>query len=134
MSCFILIPLRSCFTICWAVRTVWSLINLKKTSNYIHKLAWLKNLTLMVKWRAQCASKFLRRLFLHKKGSGGSWLFVIHYKLSENHFFVFHSVLGNLKGAAGTLFPRTHTTFKSPTPLGLRCSNNKMTPFSIGPS
>ena len=61
-----------------------------------------------------------------KKGSGGpkiSWLFLIHYELSENQkkILVFHSVL-RWSRRCGLIQPptRTQTTSRSPALLGLR--------------
>ena len=52
-----------------------------------------------------------------------SKLFIIHYILSENKKNVFFTVFwGDLEGA-GTLYPCTQATFKSPVLLGLTQRN-----------
>ena len=65
---------------------------------------------------AQCARTFSRRLSLDEKEGVGrseiSWLFLIHYKLSENPIKIVFAVFwGDIEGV-GTLCPRTQATFK----------------------
>ena len=53
------------------------------------------------------------------------WLFLIHYKVSENQKNGFFTVFwGDLEGAGTLCPPRTQATFKSPAPLGLITSCN----------
>ena len=84
---------------------------------------YLEGLTLM-EWGAYHALTF--GYFSQKKWvwrSQISWLFLIHYELSENQkkiFWFFTVILGDLEGA-GTMCPPPYTqaTSRSPTLLGL---------------
>ena len=80
--------------------------NLKKMEAS-HKCIPFQPLTLLVQG-AQCARTFFKKLFLHEKEvlrSEISWLFLIHYTLSENQFF--HSVLGWSRKCGHNVSPHT---------------------------